>query len=869
MSGQLNSPWLSTSDLLAPVNALYQHQLEDAQSQSLLGDLAVKQQTLGLEYQKLAQQRAAGAALLGNQQTTPTDGSSTTTSGSTSSGGGGGSFLDTLASVESGDKNIVSNTDKDSNGLTLAQGGNPAEISQGHFQIQTATWRDFAKQAGVDTNQYPNAMSAPRDVQARVASVIPFNRFGPRTQTLMASRFGPLDTSQTVGTLAGAPALTFNPDTAGPRVGGTATASSDQLPVPPIPPPAGDPNPANMAAVKQAATGLLAMPEADAATAYPGVVQELQSRGFAMNAPPTYPGHARLQAMVNGGTAAALVPVAPSPIAARTAGTDVAGPGAGPGLPDVPTPNRLYDTGLPGVQISGPGNALAPPDAAAPIVAPTAAVAAPPAGTTASPGGTGKPPVPIPPSAPSRMIQTEPTYQSGPMMGLTASQGREAAAMVAGGTPVTDVAAKMEAWRQQNITNRQTAATANVAQQTLDATRQQQYYENQVKAGWEDVGNGVIRNRFTGETKYAGPPTPRLSKDEQGNTIEVLPGGETKVVSANPSGVTGSGPDASALRTLNEVGPRIAAANAGTGPPVSPQDQANYASAAEIYRDRSIVTDPVTKSLIPVYKRDLPPGFPPSPFQPASAPGGSGPQPITQGMTPAQQAAETKLGEDFASTDKKSYDAANTSLGMLTSANNAADILNRSPGGWTATGPGANTRMELASRVNQVAGMFGSSPVVDPAQNGGWENLNKQTKLMGMQVVNNYFGGSREAASIINGATTAVPNSENSYLGFRMVSSAIEQDLQRQRELYQFKAQRLAAGQPLTTAEVEFNKQNPAQSYTQRAIANAVPNDIVAHLVANPATVTAFDKHFGPGIGEFILKGGRTGMGMAGAQSGG
>ena len=67
----------------------------------------------------------------------------------------------------------------------------------------------------------------------------------------------------------------------------------------------------------------------------------------------------------------------------------------------------------------------------------------------------------------------------------------------------------MEAWRQQNITNRQTAATANVAQQTLDATRQQQYYENQVKAGWEDIGGNMIRNRFTGETKYAGPPTPR------------------------------------------------------------------------------------------------------------------------------------------------------------------------------------------------------------------------------------------------------------------------------------------------------------------------------------------------------------------------
>jgi hypothetical protein len=35
-------------------------------------------------------------------------------------------------------------------------------------------------------------------------------------------------------------------------------------------------------------------------------------------------------------------------------------------------------------------------------------------------------------------------------------------------------------------------------------------------------------------------------------------------------------------------------------------------------------------------------------------------------------------------------------------------------------------------------------------------------------------GGSREAASIIIGATSAVPNSENTYLGFRLVASGIE-----------------------------------------------------------------------------------------------
>ena len=150
----LFTPWAETDPF---PNVLFNPAAVDqavADTQSKLGDLDIKRQTLGLEYQKLAQQRAAGAALLGGGNTnTATDRSSTTTDGSSPAAGGGGSFLDNLASIESGDQNIVSRTDTDSKGLTLAQGGNPAEISQGHFQIQTATWRDFAKQAGVDTNQ--------------------------------------------------------------------------------------------------------------------------------------------------------------------------------------------------------------------------------------------------------------------------------------------------------------------------------------------------------------------------------------------------------------------------------------------------------------------------------------------------------------------------------------------------------------------------------------------------------------------------------------------------------------------------------------------------------------------------------------------
>ena len=538
-SAQVTDPFLSTNELLAPMLAY-------AERDSKLGTLDINRQRLGLEYQKLAQQREAGAALLGGG-----DSAGTGTTGAST--GGGGPFLDALANIESGDKNIISGVDKDSQGLTLAQGGNPSEISQGHFQIQTATWRDFAKQAGVDVNQYPTAMSAPREVQAQVASVIPLSRFGPRTQILLRTRFGLLDTNQTVGALAGTPALTFAPGTAGPRAAtappppfnpyagprvagappagapGAAPVAAPEAtppqpgfgaltPVPGAPTVTGQADPASMEAVKKASIALLAMPEADAAVAYGPTVKALQAQGLAMNAPPVYPGHAALQAIV--GQADAPVPVAPSRIALRLGGTDTAGPGAGPDttLPPVAQPNRLYETGLPGIQITGPGNALAPPMAATPATPPPAPVT-PPAG--AAPPG--RPVVPPPPVAPSRVIGQEPLIQSGPAAGLTDGQRRIAAAMVAGGTPVADVGAHMAQWRQLNVANQQQAATnaALTAQAQFERFKYEQEQkiaaeqtaytrQRQAQDVWEDLGNGMERNKLTGETKFGGGPAPRF-----------------------------------------------------------------------------------------------------------------------------------------------------------------------------------------------------------------------------------------------------------------------------------------------------------------------------------------------------------------------
>ena len=124
--------------------------------------------------------------------------------------------------------------------------------------------------------------------------------------------------------------------------------------------------------------------------------------------------------------------------------------------------------------------------------------------------------------------------------------------------PTAEIAQRAEVFRQQNITNRQTAATAAAAQQQMAIQQQQWNYEQQVKAG-----SGGRRQRHDPQQIYrrnecGGPPAPRSTKDEQGNTWLLEPGQPPKLMSGNPSGVTGSGDDASALRTHERDRPKIA-----------------------------------------------------------------------------------------------------------------------------------------------------------------------------------------------------------------------------------------------------------------------------------------------------------------------
>jgi hypothetical protein len=496
-SAQVTDPFLSTNELLAPMLAYVDRD-------SKLGELDINRQRLQLERDKLAQQREAGAALLG---------------GGDAGGTGGAPADSTPFEQKMGAAEGGATADKVNDGGYAGQfqfgAGRLADLGlytpapgedlkanqwKGKFNIapyNVSTLQDFlnnpaaqhaafvAHVADIDKtiDATPGADKFDRNglravahlagtggMQAFIASGGNLNRHDSNGTTLKAyyQRFadgGAPALQKAFGSVHGpaGPPSDLPAVQPGGNVGTAWVDPNAPLPVPPVPPatvpPPFNPNagPRVTGAPPAGAPGQAAAPGFGTLTPVPGA--------------PTVTGQAD-----------APVPVTPSRIALRLGGTDTAGPGAGPDttLPPVAQPNRLYETGLPGVTISGPGNALAPPVAAAPVTAPPPPATAP-AGV-APPGGATRPPILQPPPAPSRVIPMEPLIQSGPAAGLTEGQRRIAAAMVAGGTPVADVGAHMAQWRQQNIAGQQQAATNAALEAQANFERQKYFREQQIEA---------------------------------------------------------------------------------------------------------------------------------------------------------------------------------------------------------------------------------------------------------------------------------------------------------------------------------------------------------------------------------------------------
>lgn len=217
----------------------------------------------------------------------------------------------------------------------------------------------------------------------------------------------------------------------------------------------------------------------------------------------------------------------------------------------------------------------------------------------------------------------------------------------------------------------------------------------------------------------------------------------------------------------------------------------------------------------------------------ASSPGVVGS--FTSGMPVGREELVKGLGKDYVEESKKEYSSAMMTAGWAEQMDHAMDTLNQG-GGWSVTGAGNPERMEMAKLTNSTFQTLGLKAPFDPNKIASWEEFTKQTKTAGMQLVNSMFGGSREAASIINGATSSVPNSENSPIGGKLVLNGIKESSNYVVDRHIFETNWANAhGGSLFGAEEAFNQQYSPAKYAKRAISQVQP-----YTVDDPSKLKAF-----------------------------
>lgn len=84
-----------------------------------------------------------------------------------------GDPLALIEKYESGGRNIMQQVVPPEGGFNPSVGRvTGPSTAQGYYQITNSTWRETAPKAGVSLDQYPTAMSAPKEVQAQVAKTL-------------------------------------------------------------------------------------------------------------------------------------------------------------------------------------------------------------------------------------------------------------------------------------------------------------------------------------------------------------------------------------------------------------------------------------------------------------------------------------------------------------------------------------------------------------------------------------------------------------------------------------------------------------------------------------------------------------------------
>lgn len=207
---------------------------------------------------------------------------------------------------------------------------------------------------------------------------------------------------------------------------------------------------------------------------------------------------------------------------------------------------------------------------------------------------------------------------------------------------------------------------------------------------------------------------------------------------------------------------------------------------------------------------------------------------------------ETNDGLKEARTNYQSATAAQVQLGEM-----QHDLGTLPKDGLLSQGPYFNDRVKFANVINGGLRGLGIQDYYDPQQVAAGEDLNKLTTRLGFDLSSGL--GSREAATIVEKAVTAVPGGANSPEGARRIIAGIQAANQRKIDYYNFLQDWSAKGYgSIKGADQAFNAQNPPELY---AIASYVPAAAIQALRQHPEARQAFEQKYGAGTSQYILGG--------------
>lgn len=199
-------------------------------------------------------------------------------------------------------------------------------------------------------------------------------------------------------------------------------------------------------------------------------------------------------------------------------------------------------------------------------------------------------------------------------------------------------------------------------------------------------------------------------------------------------------------------------------------------------------------------------------------------------QSPQQVEQNKGLIDEFTGSGLREYTNQNSAKALLQYMDNSFDNLVRG-GGFQQPGAAADFRGNVAKAIGTLAQIAGKNPSdysIDMSKVANAEEFNKQTKVLGTQILTTMLGNQREAAQTIDKFISSVPGINNTYMGGKLLLDTYQAAIQRGLDERNFKnawqANPTNQGSLLGAAEA-FNNQFPAEGYAKNVLAKHGMNE--------------------------------------------